>query len=206
MAPVGEPHFGPCRSRDAPLARGRLQVTREGLSTMRVWHPVACGSCARSPPPRSGWPRRRSSPTSLAAAPPPAPDPAWWVPGARLLTLSAAPSRPAVTRFSTGLAGWGLLGPGAVTVRAGGPGGHYAALRDNTTLETPPLAVGRDPAGPADHRTRPGRRRRSCTSRRSAPTTLRTRSASCARRRAGTPTPTTPRVWPGRRCASCSTP
>ncbi len=81
--------------------------------------------------------------TSLAAAPPPAPDPAWWVPGARLLTLSAPPSRPAVARFSTGLAGWGLLGPGAVTVRAGGPGGHYAALRDNTTLETPPLAVGR---------------------------------------------------------------
>ena len=28
-----------------------------------------------------------------------------------------------------------------MTVRAGGPGGHYAALRDNTTLETPPLAV-----------------------------------------------------------------
>ena len=27
-------------------------------------------------------------------------------------------------------------------MRAGGPGGHYAALRDNTTLETPPLAVG----------------------------------------------------------------
>jgi hypothetical protein len=27
-------------------------------------------------------------------------------------------------------------------VRAGGPGGHYAALRDNTTLETPPLAIG----------------------------------------------------------------
>ncbi len=80
---------------------------------------------------------------SLAAAPPLPPDPSWWVPGARLLKLSAAPSRPAVTRFSTGLAGWGLLGPGAVTVRAGGPGGHYAALRDNTTLETPPLAVGR---------------------------------------------------------------
>jgi hypothetical protein len=29
-----------------------------------------------------------------------------------------------------------------VSVRVGGPGGHYAALRDNTTLETPPLAVG----------------------------------------------------------------
>jgi hypothetical protein len=80
---------------------------------------------------------------SLAAAPPAPPDPAWWAPGARLLTLSATPSRPAVARFSTGLTGWALLGPGAVTVRAGGPGGHYAALRDNTTLETPPLAVGR---------------------------------------------------------------
>jgi hypothetical protein len=48
-----------------------------------------------------------------------------------------------MARFTTGLAGWALLGPGAVTVRAGGPGGHYAALRDNTTLETPPLTVGR---------------------------------------------------------------
>jgi hypothetical protein len=83
-----------------------------------------------------------AAPPSFAAAPPAVPDPAWWVPGARLLTLSAPPSRPAVARFSSGLAGWELLGPGAVSVRAGGPGGHYAALRDNTTLETPPLAVG----------------------------------------------------------------
>ena len=28
-------------------------------------------------------------------------------------------------------------------MRAGGPGGHYAALRDNTTLETPPLPIAR---------------------------------------------------------------
>jgi hypothetical protein len=70
-------------------------------------------------------------------------DPAWWAPSARLLALTALPSRPADARFASGLAGWTLLGPGAVSVRAGGPGGHYAALRDNTTLETPPLAVGR---------------------------------------------------------------
>ena len=53
----------------------------------------------------------------------------------------AAPSRPPVARFATGLTGWSLVGPGSVTVRAGGPGGHFAALRDNTTLETPPLPV-----------------------------------------------------------------
>ena len=69
-------------------------------------------------------------------------DPAWWAPGARLLPLTAPPSRPAAARFAAGLAGWVLQGPGAVSVRAGGPGGHYAALRDNTTLETPPFAIG----------------------------------------------------------------
>ncbi len=73
-----------------------------------------------------------------------APDPSWWAPRARLLPLTAAPSRPPVARFAAGLAGWSLIGPGAVTVRVGGPGGHYAAIRDNTTLETPPLAVGLD--------------------------------------------------------------
>jgi hypothetical protein len=77
-----------------------------------------------------------------AATPAVVPDPAWWAPNARLLTQSAAPSRPPAARFASGLTGWTLLGPGAVTVRAGGPGGHYAALRDNTTLETPPLAIG----------------------------------------------------------------
>src|SRR4051794_2602997 len=75
-------------------------------------------------------------------AAPAAPDPSWWAPRARLLTVTVVPSRPAEARFAAGLAGWTLTGPGAVTVRAGGPGGHYAALRDNTTLETPPLAVG----------------------------------------------------------------
>ena len=78
-----------------------------------------------------------------AATPAVAPDPAWWAPNARLLVQSALPSRPVAARFGAGLTGWTLLGPGAVTVRAGGPGGHYAALRDNTTLETPPLAIGR---------------------------------------------------------------
>ncbi len=79
-----------------------------------------------------------------AGAPSAGPDPSWWAPRARLLTLTAAPSRPPVARFASGLAGWSLIGPGAVTVRSGGPGGHYAAVRDNTTLETPPLAVGLD--------------------------------------------------------------
>jgi hypothetical protein len=80
--------------------------------------------------------------SARASAAPVAPDPAWWAPRARLLALTAAPSRPPDARFASGLAGWTLLGPGGVSVRAGGPGGHYAALRDNTTLETPPLAVG----------------------------------------------------------------
>jgi len=81
--------------------------------------------------------------TAFAATPALAPDPSWWAPNARLLKQSALPSRPVAARFGTGLVGWTLLGPGAVTVRAGGPGGHYAALRDNTTLETPPLTVER---------------------------------------------------------------
>ena len=75
------------------------------------------------------------------AAAPTAPDPAWWAPQARLLTLTATPSRPPGTRFASGLVGWGITGPGAVSVRAGGPGGHYVAVRDNTTLETPELTV-----------------------------------------------------------------
>ena len=84
-------------------------------------------------------------PVGAAARPvaaPVAPDPAWWAPGARLLAVTEAPSRPPVARFSDGLTGWLLVGPGAVTVRPGGPGGHYAAVRDNTTLETPPLSLG----------------------------------------------------------------
>jgi hypothetical protein len=76
-----------------------------------------------------------------ADAAPTAPDPPWWAPRARLLTLTVAPTRPPAARFAAGLVGWTLLGPGAVTVRAGGPGGHYAALRDDTTLEAPPLTV-----------------------------------------------------------------
>jgi hypothetical protein len=76
-----------------------------------------------------------------SAAAPSAPDPSWWAPRARLLTVTAAPARPPAGRFAGGLTGWTLLGPGAVSVRAGGPGGHYAAVRDNTTLETPPLTV-----------------------------------------------------------------
>jgi hypothetical protein len=80
---------------------------------------------------------------AASAAPPVAPDPSWWAPNARLLKLSAAPSRPVAARFGSGLVGWTLLGPGAVTVKTGGPGGHYAALRDNTTLEIPALAIGR---------------------------------------------------------------
>jgi hypothetical protein len=80
---------------------------------------------------------------SSASAPAPAPDPAWWAPGARLLVQPPLPARPIGGRFSRGLTGWTLLGPGAVTVRNAGPGGHYAALRDNTTMQTPPFAVGK---------------------------------------------------------------
>lgn len=82
-------------------------------------------------------------PAAQAAAPAGAPDPSWWAPNARLIALSAAPSRPVAARFAAGLTGWTLAGPGAVSIRPGGPGGHYAALRDNTTLETPPLAIGK---------------------------------------------------------------
>jgi hypothetical protein len=77
----------------------------------------------------------------LAAPPPAAGDPGWWAPNARLLKQTALPSRPVTARFASGLTGWTLLGPGAVSVRSGGPGGHYAAVRDNTTLETPPLTI-----------------------------------------------------------------
>jgi hypothetical protein len=108
---------------DAAMASRRLPFLHAAV--------VACAVAAALP---AGAPARPS-------APPLAPDPAWWAPRARLLTLTAAPSRPAVARFSAGLAGWTLLGPGAVSVRAGGPGGHYAALRDNTTLQTPPLTI-----------------------------------------------------------------
>jgi hypothetical protein len=91
----------------------------------------ACALAALLPAPAS----------ARTTAAPPAADPSWWAPRARLLTTTAAPTRPPAARFASGLAGWALLGSGAVTVRAGGPGGHYAALRDNTTLETPPLTV-----------------------------------------------------------------
>jgi hypothetical protein len=80
--------------------------------------------------------------TARTAAAPAVPDPSWWAPRARMLTVTAAPTRPPAARFAAGLEGWTLLGPGAVTVRSGGPGGHYAALRDNTTLETPALPIG----------------------------------------------------------------
>ena len=92
---------------------------------------VACAVAAALP--AGAWGR--------AGAAPVAPDPSWWAPRARLVTLTAAPSRPPAARFAAGLAGWSLIGPGSVTVRVGGPGGHYAALRDNTTLETPPFVV-----------------------------------------------------------------
>ena len=80
--------------------------------------------------------------SARAAAAPAMSDPAWWAPRARMLTITSAPTRPPAARFAAGLEGWTLRGPGAVSVRSGGPGGHYAALRDNTTLESPPLPIG----------------------------------------------------------------
>ena len=97
-------------------------------------HAVAAAALVAAALPALAWGRGDAAPA--------APDPSWWAPRARLLTLTAAPSRPAAARFASGLAGWSLVGPGAVSVHAGGPGGRYAALRDNTTLETPPLTVG----------------------------------------------------------------
>jgi hypothetical protein len=91
---------------------------------------AACGVSASS----------TDAPAAMQAAPA---DPSWWAPDARLLASGAPPSRPLAARFGAGLTGWTLLGPGAVGVRTGGPGGHYAALRDNTTLETPPFRITR---------------------------------------------------------------
>ena len=140
---------------------------------------------------------------AVAATPAIASDPSWWAPNARLLKQTALPSRPVAARFVSGLVGWTLLGPGAVTLRAGGPGGHYAALRDNTTLETPPLAIGRTqqvvlisaraPVGsPLLHISAV------------TPTAPRTCSAISGPRRAGTRSRSTPRVSAARRCGSCS--
>src|SRR5690349_15964352 len=97
------------------------------LRALGVACAAACSACVVAP--------------GLAATPPAAGDPAWWAPNARLLKQTTLPSRPVEARFAAGLSGWTLLGPGAVGVRSGGPGGHYAALRDNTTLESPPLTI-----------------------------------------------------------------
>jgi hypothetical protein len=80
------------------------------------------------------------------AAPLPGP-PAWWTPNASLSVPPRPPQAvPASGTFNDGLTGWTLLGPGKVDVRDGGPAGNarFAAIRDNTTLVSPPFAVARD--------------------------------------------------------------
>ena len=85
-------------------------------------------------------------PTAGAAVSLPPQDPSWWSPGASLRLPPPAPaSGPPHAMFDAGLAGWTLTGPGNVTVRAGGPAHHFAAIRDNTTLTstvwTPPATA-----------------------------------------------------------------
>ena len=76
---------------------------------------------------------------AAAAAPP---DPRWWAPNATLLATPAPPGAgPANADFARALAGWTLVGAGHVSGRTGGPGGHYAAIRDNTTLVSSPWRV-----------------------------------------------------------------
>ena len=137
-------NFGPSRPcDDEPRDLRCAGCARGARSTMRAWHRAACRPCAPSVASVRGlWCAR-----GPAALPGPRPRARPIPPGGRpthaCCVQSAPPSRPLAARFGTGLAGWTLLGPGAVAVRAGGPGGHYAALRDNTTLETPPLPIAR---------------------------------------------------------------
>ena len=105
---------------------------------MSPWHPRACRICAPPPVDASSRARWRPSRARRGCA------------RSDVVGAERAPAqadrrarRPVAARFASGLTGWTLLGPGAVTVKTGGPGGHYAALRDNTTMETPPLAIGR---------------------------------------------------------------
>ena len=209
---------GACRrgsfsAHSAPAMRARARaccrVTREGalyhagMASRRL--PLAArrrrglrrGGALRA---RRAVPRRRAARR--------APDPAWWAArrapaDAERGALAAAASRASPRVWPAGR----CSGPAPSTVRAGGPGGHYAALRDNTTLETPPLAVGRAqqvllitaraPVGsPLLHVTAL-----------SAPTAL----AHVARRPAPVGELGHLRVQrggsrPGRRCGSCSTP
>ena len=135
----GRCNFGAERSCDAASARGapRGALYHAAMASRSLRHARAVVSVCVAAGLLAG------AVAAGAATPAIAPDPAWWAPNARLLVQSALPSRPVAARFGAGLTGWTLLGPGAVTVRAGGPGGHYATLRDNTTLETPPLTIGR---------------------------------------------------------------
>ena len=56
-------------------------------------------------------------------------------PDADLARATAPPGGgPSGARFAHGLADWRVLGPGAVSVRAGGAPGRYCAVRDNSTL------------------------------------------------------------------------
>jgi hypothetical protein len=85
-------------------------------------------------------------PAAGAAVSLPPRDPAWWSPGASLrVPPPVAASGPLHAMFDAGLTGWTLTGPGNVTVRAGGPAHHFAAIRDNTTLTstiwTPPASA-----------------------------------------------------------------
>ena len=62
-------------------------------------------------------------------------------PNARLSAPVPLLAGPSGARFTRGLLGWQLLGPGGVGVRVGGPSGHYAAVRDNTTLVSAAFTV-----------------------------------------------------------------
>ena len=137
----GRPIFGPCHSRDD--AR-RTRRRRRAEPSLRCPHGIAPPAVpARR---RAGLRRRRRAAGGrrrrARARPRARPIRPGGRPSARLLTLTAAPSRPAVARFAPASRAGRWPGRAASACAPGGPGGHYAALRDNTTLETPPLAVG----------------------------------------------------------------
>ena len=61
---------------------------------------------------------------------------------ADLAQVPAAPrGGPEGVRFTHGLAGWQVLGPGAVTVRAGDHPARYLAIRDNSTVVSASFTV-----------------------------------------------------------------
>ena len=91
---------------------------------------IAAAACALLLP-AAAYPVPAGAATSGAAAP-----------DADLARSTAAPAGgPSGARFAHGLADWRVLGPGGVSVRAGGSRGSYCAVRDNSTLVSAAFTV-----------------------------------------------------------------